>query len=206
MALCRWESDNLLVDRSSDWWWRGPEGGREIQFKRCYLMVQEPEALLKEQFQKFNIQFYIPSHISGGAAQPHSPCWIWSLFIMPVLQPTTGLNCFSLFFRIGRFLFISHQAFPPLIHFLNSADKFLFLKSKHLTRTRCKFSKSTKDWQSTSDESSLKCRVRHFFSLCAINKHFCPENAKIGHSADIYFHYNKVWALWVNPTYTILLL
>lgn len=45
--------------------------------------MQEPEALLKEQFQKFNIQFYIPSHISEGAAQPHSPCWIWSLFIMP---------------------------------------------------------------------------------------------------------------------------
>ncbi len=45
-------------------------------------MVEQLEALLKEQYQKFNIQFCILPHISDGAAQPHSPCWIWSLFIM----------------------------------------------------------------------------------------------------------------------------
>lgn len=48
--------------------------GEKIQFKMCYLMVEELEALLKEPFQKCNILFHILPHISDGAAQPHSPC------------------------------------------------------------------------------------------------------------------------------------
>lgn len=64
-------------------WWTDPltdggvtwrKGGREIQFKNRYLMGEELGALLKEQFQKFNIQFRILPHISDGTAQPHYPC------------------------------------------------------------------------------------------------------------------------------------
>lgn len=49
-------------------------GGKEIQFKKYYLTGEELEALLKEPFQTFNIQFRILTHISDGAARPHSPC------------------------------------------------------------------------------------------------------------------------------------
>lgn len=75
-------------------------------------MVQEPEALLKEQFQKFNIQFYIPSHISEGAAQPHSPCWIWSLFIMPSSNQQLAQIAFPYFSALAAFSLFPTKSSP----------------------------------------------------------------------------------------------
>lgn len=126
-AVWRWEADYLLVDRPSDWWWRGLEGQREIQFKMCYLMVEELEALLKEQFQKCNILFHILPHISDGAVQPHSPCWIWSLFIM---QSSTQQLAWIAFPQ-----FLCWALFFPWVLVSHSISKFCFLISFSETQT-----------------------------------------------------------------------
>ena len=135
-AVWRWEADNLLV-RPSHWWCHGRGGGRDTNpvLKKCYLMEEELEASLKEQFQKFNIQFHIIphtflmvllnlilhaeyDHFSLCSPPPNS----WPKLLFPIF-------CI---WALSLFLLSSHSIlkFSSLISFL--------LKTKQPTCNQCK--------------------------------------------------------------------
>lgn len=66
-------------------------------------MMEELEALLKEQFQKCNIQFCILPHISNGAAQPLILHAEYDHFSLSTPPPNSWPKWLSPIFYIGLF-------------------------------------------------------------------------------------------------------